>query len=366
MAAGALELYRRHLRDCQHLPKGNAWIRCRCPIWVQGSIGGERVRRSLNTTNWTSATETIQGWQVTGQVGVLRPNVPTIAEAVTKFLDEAKARKLAETTIRKRRELLDGKLLPYCKRHGYRQLRQLTVDVLRQFRQSWTYSPLSAVKRLEYLRAFTRFCNDAGWIESNPAKLLKPTKVSQRPTLPFDDDEIARILEAADRLAHRGRYGPQVRAMVELLRYSGLRIQDAACLRRDRLRGDSLFLYTQKTNTAVTCPLPAHVIRALQDVPNGDDLHVFWDQKSTRENAVKGWDRVFAGVFAAATPPIAGGHPHRFRDTFAVALLAKGVSLEHVSTLLGHRSIRVTERHYAPWVKQRQDRLDEEIRKLWA
>ena len=59
---------------------------------------------------------------------------------------------------------------------------------------------------------------------------------------------------------------------------------------------------------------------------------------------------MFNKLFAAARPPIEGGHPHRFRDTFAASLLLKGVSIESVSKLLGHASIKVAERHYAPWV----------------
>ena len=54
-----------------------------------------------------------------------------------------------------------------------------------------------------------------------------------------------------------------------------------------------------------------------------------------------------------------------FRDTFAVQLLTRGVSIEDVATLLGHTSIRVTEKHYAPWVKVRQDRLEEAVRKAF-
>ena len=49
------------------------------------------------------------------------------------------------------------------------------------------------------------------------------------------------------------------------------------------------------------------------------------------------------------------------RDTFAVNLAQAGVSLENVSTLLGHQSIRITQKHYSPWIKTRQDALDREL-----
>src|SRR5271156_2063029 len=50
--------------------------------------------------------------------------------------------------------------------------------------------------------------------------------------------------------------------------------------------------------------------------------------------------------------------PHRLRDTFAVRLLTKGVPLEDVSRLLGHASVAVTEKYYAPWVASRKLRLE--------
>jgi len=56
---------------------------------------------------------------------------------------------------------------------------------------------------------------------------------------------------------------------------------------------------------------------------------------------------------------------HRFRDAFAVQLLLEGVPMERVSVLLGHSSIRVTERHYAPWVRARQEQLEADIVRTW-
>jgi integrase len=45
------------------------------------------------------------------------------------------------------------------------------------------------------------------------------------------------------------------------------------------------------------------------------------------------------------------------RHTFAIEKLLAGASLEDVSLLLAHRSIRITERHYLKFDQRRQDRL---------
>jgi integrase len=58
------------------------------------------------------------------------------------------------------------------------------------------------------------------------------------------------------------------------------------------------------------------------------------------------------------------GHSHQFRDTFSVSLLEAGVPLETVAILLGN-TLKVAERHYSPWVKSRQVKLEESIEKAW-
>jgi integrase/recombinase XerD len=46
-----------------------------------------------------------------------------------------------------------------------------------------------------------------------------------------------------------------------------------------------------------------------------------------------------------------------FRDTFAVEYLLTGMPLEEVSRLLGHSNVLITQKHYAPWVVERQQKL---------
>jgi Protein of unknown function DUF86 len=37
-----------------------------------------------------------------------------------------------------------------------------------------------------------------------------------------------------------------------------------------------------------------------------------------------------------------------------------------VSVLLGHSSIKVTEKYYSPWVRARQEQLEADVRRSWA
>jgi integrase len=39
---------------------------------------------------------------------------------------------------------------------------------------------------------------------------------------------------------------------------------------------------------------------------------------------------------------------------------------ERVSILLGHSSIKVTERHYSPWIRERQEQAEADVRRTWA
>ena len=53
--------------------------------------------------------------------------------------------------------------------------------------------------------------------------------------------------------------------------------------------------------------------------------------------------------------------PHRLRDTFAVRKLLAGFTLDDVSRLLGHSSVKVTETYYARWVRSRKLRLERAV-----
>jgi integrase/recombinase XerD len=322
---------------------------------------------SLDLTSWEAASDLIHGWEAAGEIDPVRVIPTTVPEAVDAYIADGRARRLADTTISKHREILERRFLEFCKTHGIEHVGELSTQALRQFRGSWNYSAITSKKRLEYVKAFLQFCVHQSWLRSNPADGVKPPRVDDSPTLPFSDSEVQRILTACATARTKNKWGKQIRlrwtAMTLLLRYSGMRISDASTLERSRLVNSRLLLRTQKTKKHVWIPLPAPVVKALEKCPNRCAEYFFWSGHGKRTSAVNLWERAYQAVFRNAN--VEGAHIHRFRTTFAVDLLSHGTSVETVATLLGN-SPAIVLKHYAPWVQSRQLALEAEVRKIWT
>jgi integrase len=111
-------------------------------------------------------------------------------------------------------------------------------------------------------------------------------------------------------------------------------------------------------------PLPSEVTGALKKIGTNDGGRFFSTGKAKPQTARANWSRYLDSVFELAK--IKNGHSHRFRDTFAVELLLAGVPLETVSLLLGHSSVKVTEKHYKPWVRSLQRKLEDDVKRAWG
>ena len=298
-------------------------------------------------------------WEAEGQ-RIEKPKPLTVKEACDKFLVDAEARNLREPTLYKYR-LLFRQLQEFAALHSLSHITNFDVDAARRFRASWPNKNIAARKKLEAFRALFRFVHESGWIPTNPTTPLKPPKITEPPTAPFTKEEVTSILKACDSYPDKVN-AVRLRALVLLLRYRGLRIRDAATLSRNRIQGDKLFLYTAKTGTPVYCPLPPFVVEALNAIPERT-AYFFWTGNSTPKTAAGVWQESLKRLFILAGVP--EGHAHRFRDTFSVGLLLAGVPIERVSILLGHQSVRITEKHYAPWVRERQEQLEADVRRTW-
>lgn len=361
-----LHLYRRHRTSCRH--RSWTYRRCQCPIYVKGSLGGQTIKESLDQTDWNAASAIVGDWIKAGKIGP-RHNLTdqTIEDVVTLYVADVDTRELTAATRKKYAVLLSKRLVSWAESTGIRLVAELTPAALTAFRATWPDAPLAKQKNQERLKAFCRWCVSQGYLSANPAEGLSPVKVRPSPTLPFSTEEMDRILAACDCYPTQNAYGydnrARLRAFVLVLRWSGLRIGDVTGLARDAVKDGALRLYTHKTGTPVHVPLPPACLDALAGLPESG-LYYFWSGKGQLDSAVSNWQRALRTLFALAT--VENGHAHRFRDTFAVELLMAGVDLSDVSTLLGHASVKVTEKHYAPWIAARQHRLEHAVRAVWG
>ena len=320
----------------------------------------------------------MRDWEAAGRTPLRgeREAVMTLASACENFKQDAKARNLKDKTIYKYR-LLFKRLEEFACGVA---LADIDFALLTRFRATWKENNLAALNKLGRLKTFFRFCRDNGWSSENPADRLKNPRVSQAPTLPFTQDEMFALLRslsenielAADSAKNNAR---RLRALVLLLRYSGLRIGDAVGCSVERLADGKLRLYTAKTGQHVHCPLPEFVVKELEATPRTSERFWFWSGTGHLQSAVSNWQMRLAAVFKdekgnsrvmlANGQGIVNGHAHRFRDTYAVELLLAGVPIERVSIMLGHSSVRITEKHYSPWVRERQEQAEADVRRAW-
>src|SRR5260370_21968517 len=339
-----LTLYRRHKPTCSHFSEGRSYHHCKCAIWADGILGGQEIRRSMRTRDWTKANRDVQKWEAAERMSERGAPV-SLADAWESFLADLEARKLSYETIRKYK-LLKSRMTAFATDKGLCLLTDFDVDRLSRFRATWKDGPRTAGKKLERLRAFFRFAHDRQWVESNPATRIKLPKVSIRPTMPLTRDEFVKILTACDTLqVPAEKPGAQFNArrlktLVLLMRYSGMRVSDAVTLTTDRLDGKKLFLYTQKTGTPVYTVLPDSVLQALESTPRVTSKNYFWSGHSKRESIAGLWEKRLKKLFALAGVSKGQGNAisHRFRYTFALELLLAGVPIERASILLSHQT----------------------------
>ena len=238
-----LTAYRRHLKRCRRRDEGRSYRHCRCPIWVDGTLGGAEIRESLKVRDWQRAQEMIREWEIENR-RTSQPTEKCPQEAWKEFLADICARKLNDSTIRKYK-LLNRQMEEFAQRRGLRVLADFDLSNVSQFRAEWKDGPRSSAKKLERF-AFFRFAQKRKWVAENPALDLKAPKITLCPTLPFSREEMVRILAAVDQYKKgcqsRDRKQAAHSRSCFLLRYSGMRIGDAVNFSTERLEGNRLFL----------------------------------------------------------------------------------------------------------------------------
>ncbi len=181
--------------------------------------------------------------------------------------------------------------------------------------------------------------------------------------MPFSEDEVNRVLSACERYPRAGAADPQrLRALIDLLLETGLRLGDALRVRRDSIVDGVVCIRTTKTGTSVSIPLSERLVNELRAVEGTSSDYFFWSGHGKLKSSIGNWQRALKRLFRLAEVP--GGCAHRFRHTFAKRYLNARVPPDRVAILLGHRDDRIVMKHYSRWIRERQEELNADVRRV--
>lgn len=328
--------------------------------WLYINENGKRRQVSAGTRSWDRAQDKARELEKDGEAldaakletrGV-KQELVTAEKAIEEYLDDKRQQNCEPSTVYKLESIFRKQFLSFLRDKGLVYLTEITLAHLEEFRRQWKDGPLSRKKKQERILGFFYFCQRHGWIKENAAAGLSRIRVKDRPVTDyFSRNEFEKLVESThiyDQKRKEGSgdpLGARLRALLLLMRWSGLAIRDAATLERERLnQNDELLLYRAKTGLPVLLKLPPNVAKALREVPPGpkpNPRYFFWSGNGEPKSAVADWQRAFRKLFDIAYLKKPDGtkkrcFPHMLRDTFAIELLLNDVSIDQVALLLGH------------------------------
>ena len=378
--APEIHIYVRHSKDCPHKHEGEDYPSCKCRKHFRFTLNGKLHREKAGTRNWKLAQEKAQELIARlvksdePEKVLARETRLTVAEAIEKFMAAKGNDGLEPPTIQKLQKTCD-RIRLFCDSDGLIALEDVTLIHLTNWPWTRYFNTTHSLRtNQERVKSFFRYFHNAGTIAKNPAAAWKRIKGKVDQVSGFTVPEYKKILKAA-------KGDQKLHALVQLMRYGGLAIIDAACLERSQIvqKGDEYRIRLasrQKTSKKaqrqmIDNAIPPAVGKELIAVLNGNKHYVFWNRAdedaatdAEKREAVKYWQKRVRALLDTAGLPNATSH--KFRHTLAIEMIRHGATFEDVAAALGN-TVGVVAKFYShEWAKVRQGRTDKAIQATWS
>jgi len=191
------------------------------------------------------------------------------------------------------------------------------------------------------LRCFFRYLHEAGYISSNPGRLIRRAKCGQAPPRAFSEAEISRLLE--NLAAATSPEGRRDHALIHLMVATGVRLSSAISLEISDIDFESgmLWLHTMKGDQPERVFLgqgiQEHLLKFIGERTTGPLFQGNHGGFLSRRHVHR---RFKAWCARARIPQLAT--LHSLRHSFATQLYRKTGDVLLVQTALRHRSITST------------------------
>lgn len=207
--------------------------------------------------------------------------------------------------------------------------------------------PATVNRRLASLRSFFEWARGQGLVSINPASEVPLVEQQQLAPKSLTRVELNRLTREAEKDALAGAYqGVRNLAIIQVLRYTGLRVQELCDLTLEDLeiseRKGQLTVQAGKRSKYRQIPLNNEARKALSSYlgerPEGGRDAVFLGPRGPIQT--EGVRRVVSKY--ARRAGVEGASPHVLRHSFGRGLLDEGADVVTVAALLGHAKLETT------------------------
>ena len=328
-----------------HYERNGVW-------WFKVQVAGVLYRRSLRTRSRTVAKKlAAQEAAKIREFAVSGTERHSYKEAVLKWTKEFLTSKEPATA---RRYVSSAKQLHSHFSPLYvDQIKPATIAAYVSIRKKAGATDVTIRRDLTALSSILRMCVSWGWADTNVAKLWDRSVLSE------DRDAIHRLHQPSfDAVAAEAP--ATLAALMRFLLATGMRLEEAASLRRDQIKGgDRLFITKTKTHAPRTIILSAEAkaIVAAQPIDIASP-YVFNHGANSRYSSASS---LFGKVRQRAQKQAQKNEVefvrfrlHDLRHEFAARWLESGGNIYDLSRHLGHDSVSTTERFYLRFVPAEQ------------
>lgn len=194
---------------------------------------------------------------------------------------------------------------------------------------------------LSAIQSFFNWLEEEDYILKSPTRKIKKIKVDKEVKLPFSEEDLLKIKEAA----MKTRNGLRDIALVEFLNTTGCRVSEVAALNIEDIN------WAEKTcivfgkgskyrevflNEAAIFYLKRY-LNICKEPRTSGPVFLSKSGKRIRKDDI---ERNLRNIATACG--VANVHPHRFRRTLACRLMNRGVPVQEIMVILGHSNINTT------------------------
>ena len=323
--------------------RGNVW-------WISYYYNGERIREGISG-NRREAEAAHEARKTDVRRGEYRHIAKRERVTFEDMVAEYKAEKAGKRSLRQD-EIILKKLLPAFR---FKYLDQITAQDIEAYKKKRAdeVSGATVNRGLALLKCLFNVAIQKNHVSRNPVKGIKFfPEMPRKGDRVFSSLEIEHLIEAA---------APHLRPILAVALFTGLRKGDILALRPEDVDFKNRVIRVLMQKTAEPVEIPMHPIleRTLRAAMSSPAPYVFMSTRpSRRTGEITKLSNIKNGFHGAIERSGLAGRGYCFHDirrTFASMLYRSSVPLLTVSKLLGHRSVKTTERYLG--VKLEEKRL---------